>query len=603
MKEQSKLRDLVSSLPEKPGCYQYLDSSGVIIYVGKAKNLKRRVGSYFVREQQSSKTRMLVGKIADIKYIVVKSEWDALLLENNLIKRYKPKYNILLKDDKTYPSICITNEPLPRVYKTRSINKSLGTFYGPYSNVGRLNALLKLIEELYSVRGCSHKLTEEGIEENIYKECLKYHIKKCKAPCIGLQSASEYRAEIEEIRTILKGDILEISRRISQEMRREATELNFEKAQKLKEKLDVITTFTNRSMVVSPHLDNIDILSIDNDNDIFFLNYMHLSNGAINQAFTFEYKRRMEESSEDLLLMGFTEMRNRYKSRAREVIVPFSPTTSIDGIEWIVPQKGEKRKLLELSLLNVKQYRADRVKRMDKLNPEQKQTRIVKELQLTLGLNKLPLRIECFDNSHISGSNAVAACVVYEKGRPKRNEYRLFQIKSGCGGDDYNSMYEVLQRRYRRLIEEGQPLPDLIVVDGGKGQISVAKRVLSELNISISIAGLVKNRNHRTSGLIEGESGREVGIKPDSELFRLLEQMQNEVHRVAISYHKQRRSKSQIESQLTEIKGIGKRSQEALLKHFKSLKRIKEATQEEIETVIGKNRAEILIKWIKNSDE
>ena len=485
---EEKLKPIVQSLPEKPGCYQYLNTNGQVIYVGKAKNLKRRVSSYFIKEQQTYKTKLLVKQIADIKYIVVNSEWDALLLENNLIKKYKPKYNILLKDDKTYPSICITGEQFPRVFKTRNIIRNGSAYYGPYSHVGTLNALLALISEVYSIRTCKHTLNETDIQKGNYKECLEYHIKRCKAPCIGLQSKEDYNKEISEIREILKGKTIELSKNILDEIKKEAAKLNFERAQVLKEKYQTLAAFTERSQVVSSGLDNVDVYSIEEDEDVVFVNYMHLSNGCINQAFTFEYKRKLDESIEEMLLTGFAEMRTRYKSNAKEVIVPFKPETNIDGVEWVVPQKGEKKKLLDLSILNVKQYRADRLKRSDKLNPEQKQTRILKELQNLLKIEKIPLHIECFDNSHISGSDAVAACVVYKNGKKAKNEYRLFNLKEESGGDDYASMYEVMHRRYSRMVEEDSKLPDLIIVDGGKGQMSIAKEVIDNLHININIA-------------------------------------------------------------------------------------------------------------------
>ena len=600
---EEKLKPIVHSLPEKPGCYQYLNSSGQIIYVGKAKNLKRRVSSYFVKEQQTYKTKLLVKQIFDIKYIVVKNEWDALLLENNLIKRYKPKYNILLKDDKTYPSICITNEPFPRIFKTRNIIRNGSSYYGPYSHVGTLNALLKLITETYCIRTCKLNLKEEEINKGEYKECLEYHIKKCKAPCIGLQNREDYCHDISEIREILKGNALDLSKRIFEEIKQESLKLNFEKAQTLKEKYLTLTAFTEKSQVVSGNLDNIDVYSIEEDEEVVFVNYLHLSNGCINQAFTFEYKRKMDENLEEMLLTAFAEMRTRYRSTAKEVLVPFKPETQIDGVEWVVPQKGEKKKLLDLSILNVKQYRADRLKRTDKLNPGQKQTRILKELQNSLKLERIPLHIECFDNSHISGSDAVAACVVYKNGKPDKKEYRLFNIKEESGGDDYASMYEVMHRRYSRIINEGGKLPDIIIVDGGKGQMSIAKEVADNLNININIAGLVKNNHHKTSALLYGFPQMEVGIKPDSELFRLLEQMQEEVHRVAISFHKKKRSKRQLSSELSDIQGIGEKTSELLLKKFKSIKRIKEAKEEELIDAVGKSKAAIIIEWRKGFEK
>ena len=592
-----RLKLIVQNLPEKPGCYQYLDEQGTVIYVGKAKNLKRRVSSYFIKENQTDKTRMLVSKISDLKYIVVETEWDAFLLENNLIKRYKPRYNILLKDDKTYPSICITREEFPRVFKTRKIIRNGSEYYGPFSHTGTLNGLLQIVSQAYKIRTCRIPLTDDAIKAGKYKECLEYHIKNCPAPCIGHISHTDYNAQIAEIREILKGRSQELTKTLMQEMKRLASQMRFEEAQAVKNRFDTIMEFREKSHVVDTGLDNVDVYNIDNDEDVVFVNYLHISGGCINQAFTFEYKRKMDESLDEMLMLAIVEMRARYKSTAREIIVPFLPETEITGVTWTVPQKGEKKKLLELSALNVKQYRADRLKRSDKLNPEQKHTRLMKELGSLLGLPKTPMRIECFDNSHISGTDAVAACVVYENGKPSRKDYRLYNIKSGAGGDDYGSMYEVMMRRWMRALEEGSQLPDLVIVDGGKGQMSIAKEVIDNLNININIAGLVKNAHHKTSGLLYGFPQNEVGIKPDSELFRLLEQIQEEVHRVAISFHKKKRSKRQTHSELTDIKGIGDNTASALIKRFKSVKRITEATLEELTTEIGKAKAETIYNW------
>ncbi len=594
---EKRLKLIVQNLPEKPGCYQYLDEQGTVIYVGKAKNLKRRVSSYFIKENQTDKTRMLVSKISDIKYIVVETEWDAFLLENNLIKRYKPRYNILLKDDKTYPSICITREEFPRVFKTRKIIRNGSEYYGPYSHVGTLNGLLQIISQAYKVRTCHLPLNMQNIKAGKFKDCLEYHIKNCPAPCIGLISREDYNEQISEIRQILKGNSHELTRELMQEIKSLAKDLRFEEAQAVKIKYDTIMEFREKSRVVDTGLDNVDVYNIDNDEDVVFVNYLHVADGCINQAFTFEYKRKMDEPLEEMLLLAIVEMRNRYKSTAREIIVPFMPETEYEGITWTVPQKGEKKKLLELSALNVKQYRADRLKRSDKLNPEQKHTRLMKELGTLLGLDKIPIRIECFDNSHISGTDAVAACVVYENGKPCRKDYRLYNIKSGAGGDDYGSMYEVMMRRWMRAQEEGSPMPDLVIVDGGKGQMSVAKEVIDNLSISINIAGLVKNARHRTEGLLYGFPQMQVGIKPDSELFRLLEQMQEEVHRVAISFHKNKRSKRQTHSELTDIKGIGENTATALIKKFKSVKRISETELEELAAEIGKAKAQTVYNW------
>ena len=594
---EKHLKLIVQNLPEKPGCYQYLDEQGTVIYVGKAKNLKRRVSSYFIKENQTDKTRMLVSKISDLKYIVVETEWDAFLLENNLIKRYKPRYNILLKDDKTYPSICITKEEFPRVFKTRKIIRNGSEYYGPYSHVGTLNGLLQIISEAYRIRTCRLPLTADAITAGKFKECLEFHIKKCPAPCLGNISKEDYNAQIAEIREILKGRSQELTRRMMQDMKSLASNMRFEEAQAIKVKYDTIMEFRERSRVVDTGLDNVDVYSIDQDEDVVFVNYLHVSGGCINQAFTFEYKRKMDETLEEMLMLAIVEMRSRYHSTAREIIVPFMPETEYNGVTWTVPQKGEKKKLLELSALNVKQYRADRLKRSDKLNPEQKHTRLMKELGNLLGMDKTPFRIECFDNSHISGTDAVAACVVYQNGKPYRKDYRLYNIKSGAGGDDYGSMYEVMMRRWMRALDEGNPMPDLVIVDGGKGQMSVAKEVVDNLQISINIAGLVKNDRHKTAGLLYGFPQLEVGVKPDSELFRLLEQMQEEVHRVAISFHKKKRSKRQTHSELTDIKGIGENTATALIKRFKSVKRIREASLEELTSEIGKSKAETIYNW------
>ena len=594
---EKHLKLIVQNLPEKPGCYQYLDEQGTVIYVGKAKNLKRRVSSYFLKDSQTDKTRILVSKISDLKYIVVETEWDAFLLENNLIKRYKPRYNILLKDDKTYPSICITREEYPRVFKTRKIIRNGSEYYGPYSHMGTLNGLLEIIRNAYHIRTCHLPLTDAGIKGGKFKECLEYHIKNCPAPCIGNVTQEEYRELITEIREILKGHSQELTRSMMQDMKRLAQEMKFEEAQAIKLRYETIMEFREKSRVVDTGLNNVDVYNIDNDEDTVFINYLHVADGCINQAFTFEYRRKMDESMEEMLMLAIVEMRNRYRSTAKEIIVPFLPETEYEGVTWTFPQKGEKKKLLELSALNVKQYRADRLKRSDKLNPEQKHTRLMKELGQMLGLPKTPMRIECFDNSHISGTDAVAACVVYENGKPSRKDYRLYNIKSGAGGDDYGSMYEVMMRRWTRAIEESTPMPDLVIVDGGKGQMSIAKEVIDNLNIDINIAGLVKNARHKTEGLLYGFPQMQVGVKPDSELFRLLEQMQDEVHRVAISFHKKKRSKRQTHSELTDIKGIGENTATILIKKFKSVKRVSEASLEELTQEIGKAKATLIFNW------
>lgn len=599
---EKKIRDIVLNLPEKPGCYQYLDESGTVIYVGKAKNLKRRVSSYFIKEQQTDKTRVLVSKISDLKYVVVKTEWDALLLENNLIKRYKPRYNILLKDDKSYPSICITREEFPRVFKCRKIEKNGSEYFGPYSHVATLNGLMEIIYNAYSLRTCHLPLTEKGIKAGKYKECLNYHMKKCKAPCIGYQSRREYAEQVNEIREILRGKIGGLKAQMRAEMSELARELKFEQAQEIKNRYDIISTFEERSRVVDMNLDNVDVYNIEKSEQTYFVNYMHVTSGCINQAFTFEYHDKMDENQSDVLLEGIVEMRKKYKSTAKEIIVPFKPDTDINGITWTVPQRGEKMKLLELSKLNVMQYKADRLKSADKLNPDQKYTRLLKQLKELLQMEKTPFRIECFDNSHIQGTDAVAACVVYENGRPSRKDYRLYNIKSGAGGDDYGSMYEVLSRRYKRCLEEEIPLPDLVIVDGGKGQMTIAREVSDELGINLNIAGLVKNNRHRTEGLLFGFPQMEVGVKPNSELFRLLEQMQEEVHRVAISFHRKKREKRQVSSELTEIPGIGPKSAEELLKKFKSVKGVSRGTVDEIAEIVGPAKAKIIVEYFKKEN-
>ncbi len=595
--KEEELRNIVKNLPDAPGCYQYLNDEGVIIYVGKAKNLKRRVSSYFNKEQQSMKTRLLVSKIADIKYIVVNSENDALLLENNLIKKHKPRYNVLLKDDKTYPSICITGEYFPRLFKTRKIIPGVGRYYGPYSNAGALTALLQLIKEMYPLRTCRLNLTPETVRSGKFTPCLEYQIKNCCAPCIGATSHDEYRKYIEEIRDILRGDIKKLSSAIIEEMKSEAEKLNFEKAQTLKERYRLIENFRTRSEVVSPIINNVDVFTIESDEKSAFINFLHITNGCINQAFTIEYKKRLDESDEELLGIGIVEMRERFNSRAREIILATEMELPLENVTITVPQKGEKRRLLALSQLNVKQYKADRMKMEEKLNPEQKATRLMKEIQQELGMKKLPVIIECFDNSNIQGSDAVAACVVFKKLKPAKKEYRKYNIKTVVGPDDYASMKEVVRRRYRRAIEEDTPLPQLIIADGGKGQMEVIREVVEdELHLEIAIAGLVKDGRHRTSELIVGHGGESIGLKQNSALFRLMTQIQDEVHRFAITFHRDKRSKRQTASELDTIKGIGEKSKQALLAHFKSVKRMKEATAEELAKVVGEAKAKILLE-------
>lgn len=594
-KTSEYLKGIVANLPEGPGIYQYLNAEGVIIYVGKAKNLKRRVYSYFSKEHEPGKTRVLVSKIADIRYIVVNSEEDALLLENNLIKKYKPRYNVLLKDDKTYPSICVQNEYFPRIFKTRKIIRNGSSYYGPYSHMPSMNAVLDLIKHLYPLRTCNLNLSPENIRAGKFSVCLEYHIKNCAGPCIGLQSQEEYLRNIGEIKEILKGNTQDISRMLFQQMQELATEMKFEEAQKIKEKYTLIENYRSKSEVVSSILHNIDVFSIEEDeNNSAFVNYLHITNGAINQAFTFEYKKRLNESKEELLTLGIIEMRKRYKSLSREIIVPFEIDMELSNVVFTVPQRGDKKKLLELSQLNVKQYKADRMKQAEKLNPEQRSMRLMKEIQQELHLDRPPLQIECFDNSNIQGSDAVAACVVFKKVKPSKQDYRKYIIKTVEGPDDYASMKEVVRRRYQRAIDEESTLPDLIITDGGKGQMEAVRQVMEELHLTIPIAGLAKDRKHRTSELLFGFPPQTIGLKQHSPLFKLLEQIQDEVHRFAITFHRDKRSKRQVASALDTIKGIGEKTKTALLKEFKSVKRIKEASLEEISAIAGEAKAKII---------
>ena len=582
------LKGIIQNLPETPGIYQYLNTEGTIIYVGKAKNLKRRVNSYFNREHPNGKTRILVSKIADIKYIVVKTEEDALLLENNLIKKYRPRYNVLLKDDKSYPSICVSNEYFPRVFKTRNIIRDGSNYYGPYSHIPSMNALLELINKLYPLRTCRHSMTPENIRGGKFDICLEYHIKNCKGPCIGKQSHEEYMKDIREIKNILKGETQIVCDILLDEMKALASEMRFEEAQAIKEKYDLIESYRAKSEVVNRYIHNVDVFSIEMDEDTGYINYLHITNGCINQAFTFEYKKRLNETKEELLQLGIIEMRERYKSTSREIIVPFELDMEMNNVTFTIPQRGEKKHLLGLSILNVKQYKADRLKQAEKLNPEQKKTRILKEIQDQLHMDKLPAHIECFDNSNISGSDAVAACVVFRMGKPSKKEYRKFNIKTVEGPDDYASMKEVVRRRYTRCIEERSTLPDLIITDGGKGQMEVVRQVIEdELHLNIPIAGLAKDNKHRTSELLYGFPPLTIGVKQSTSLFHLLEQIQNEVHRFAITFHRDKRSKSQIASILDDIKGVGEKRKTELLKTFKSVSRIKQATIEEIAAVVG----------------
>jgi len=591
----SKLKKIVQRLPEKPGSYQYYDEEGTIIYVGKAKNLKSRVSSYFHTEVDRFKTKVLVSKIHDISYTVVNTEEDALLLENSLIKKYNPKYNVLLKDGKTYPSICITNELLPRIFKTRTINKKWGTYYGPYSHISSMYAVLELINKLYHPRSCRQPITSEGIEQGKYQLCLEYHIKNCQGPCVAKQSVEAYRKNIEQAREILKGNTREVLKNMRSEMEKLAEELRFEEAEEIKRKYLLIDNFVSKSEVVSHTINNVDVVSITNDEKTAYINYIHVANGAVNQSFTFEYKKRLEETDEELLALGIVEMRERFHSDAKEIILPIELDLPLEGITITVPQRGDKRTLLDLSQMNGKQYKVDRLKQAEKLNPEQKQTRLMKELQDKLRLPKLPYQIECFDNSNISGTDAVAGCIVFKGMKPSKKDYKKYNIKTVEGPDDYASMKEVVRRRYSRMIEEGTPLPDLIITDGGRGQMEVVREVIQdELNIDIPIAGLAKDNRHRTNELLYGFPPMTIALKTDSELFHVLTRIQDEVHRFAITFHRDKRSKHQLHSELDEIKGIGPKTKDALLKHFKSVKRIKEADSQEIEEVVGASKAQII---------
>lgn len=586
------LRSIVMNLPETPGIYQYLDSEGTIIYVGKAKNLKRRVYSYFAKEHESRKTRVLVTRIADIRYIVVNTEEDALLLENNLIKKYRPRYNVLLKDDKSYPSICVSNEYFPRVFKTRKLIRDGSTYFGPYSHVPSMMAMLELIKRLYPLRTCNLALTPENITAGKFKVCLEYHIKNCKGPCIGAQSHDEYMKSIAEIREILKGNTQSISNALMEEMQKLAEELRFEEAQKVKEKYELIENYRSKSEVVSSVIHNIDVFSIETDESSAYINYLHITNGCVNQAFTFEYKMRVNESKEELLQLGIVEMRERYQSQSKEIIVPFELDMEMNGVTFTVPQRGDKKHLLELSLLNVKQYKVDRLKQAEKLNPEQRSARLMKKIQTQLGLDRLPVHIECFDNSNIQGSDAVAACVVFRKTKPSKKEYRKYNIKTVTGPDDYASMQEVVRRRYTRILEEQGELPDVILTDGGKGQMEVVRQVIEdELHLNIPIVGLAKDNRHRTSEVLFGFPPLTIGIKQGTPLFHLLEQIQDEVHRFAITFHRDKRSKSQVASALDSIKGIGEKRKSDLLRTFKSVARIRKASLQEIAAVIGEAAA------------
>ena len=591
----SRLKNIVSNLPSKPGSYQFYDQTGTIIYVGKAKSLKNRVSSYFHKEVDRYKTKVLVSKIHDITYTVVKTEEDALLLENNLIKKYKPKYNILLKDGKTYPSICVTKEYLPRIFNTRTINKKWGTYFGPYSHIGTMYALLDLIKKVYYPRPCRQPITKEGITEGKYKPCLEYHIHNCKGPCINKQSWEEYQDNIMQAKEILKGNSRQLQQTLKERMLKAAEELRFEEAEELKQRIIILEGYCSKSEVVSHTINDIDVFTITSDDTTAYINYMHVTHGNINQAQTFEFKKKLNETEEEILTLGILQIREQISSNAKEIIVPFELDTDFDNLTITVPQRGDKRTLLELSQMNGKQYRFDRLKQAEKLNPEQKQTRLMKELQKMLNLPKMPYQIECFDNSNISGSDAVAGCVVFKAMKPSKKDYRKYNIKTVEGPDDYASMQEVVRRRYSRMIEEGSPLPDLIITDGGQGQMSVVREVVEgELGLQIPIAGLAKNDRHRTNELLYGNPPQTIGIKTNSELFHVLSRIQDEVHRFAITFHRDKRSKHALHSELDEIAGIGPKTRDTLINHFKSVKKIKEADIQSITDIIGNKKAEII---------
>ena len=592
------LRGIVSRLPDKPGSYQFYNKEHTIIYVGKAKNLKSRVSTYFHTEVDRFKTKVLVSKIFDISYTVVNTEEDALLLENSLIKKYNPRYNVLLKDGKTYPSICVTNEYLPRIFKTRTINKKWGTYYGPYSHVGSMYAVLDIIKELYHPRTCNQPLTKEGINNGKYRVCLDYHIKKCMGPCVAKQSYEDYHKNILQAKEILKGNTRQVLRDLKEEMLQLSEELRFEEAEEVKRKYLALDGFVSKSEVVSHTINNVDVFSITSDEKMAFINYIHVSNGSINQSFTIEYKKKLAESDEELLQLGIVELRERFKSDAKEIIVPMDIQGILENVSFTVPKMGDKKTLLDLSIMNGKQYKFDRLKQAEKLNPEQKQVRLMKELQDLLHLPKLPYQIECFDNSNISGTDAVAACVVFKKMKPSKQDYKRYNIKTVTGPDDYASMKEVVHRRYTRLIEEEQPLPDLIVADGGKGQMEVIRQVIQdELNLDIPIAGLAKNDRHRTNELLYGFPPRVIGMKDTSELFRVLTQLQDEVHRFAIEFHRNKRSKRALHSELDDIKGIGPKTRDELLKGLKSVKNIRETDINKLATLIGNAKAKIVYDY------
>ena len=600
LKRLSYLKSIVSSLPEKPGTYQYYDSEHTIIYVGKAKNLKSRVSSYFHKEVDRFKTKVLVSKIHDITYTVVNTEEDALLIENQLIKQYKPKYNVLLKDGKTYPSICVTNEYFPRIFKTRTINKHYGTFYGPYSHVGSMYAILEIIKKVYKPRTCRYPITKEGIEQGKYKPCLEYHIHNCGAPCINKQSYDDYQEAIKQAREILKGNTRNVQQMLRLKMQKYAEELKFEDAELCKQRYLALENFAAKSEIVNYTITDVDVFTIidDDSRKNAFVNYIHVKNGAINQSFTYEYKRKLDESDRELLNEAIPEIRARFKSTAKEIIVPFELDFKIKDAEFVIPKRGDKWHLLELSEMNAKQYKFDRLKQSEKLNPQQKQTRLMRELQEKLKLPKLPYQIECFDNSNISGSDAVAGCIVYKGMKPSKKDYRKYNIKTVVGPDDYASMQEVVRRRYIRMQEEGSPLPDLIITDGGKGQMEVVREVIEdELHLKIPIAGLAKDDKHRTNELLFGFPQQVVALNVKSELFRVLTQIQDEVHRYAISFHRSKRSKHQLHSELDDIKGIGPKTKDMLLKKLKSVNNIKEADIQLLTNIIGASKASIIYNY------
>ena len=594
-KRISYLKGIVSRLPDKPGSYQFYDDEHTIIYVGKAKNLKSRVSSYFHTEVDRFKTKVLVSKIHDISYTVVNTEEDALLLENSLIKKYNPRYNVLLKDGKTYPSICVTNEFFPRIFKTRTINKKWGSYYGPYSHIGSMYAILELIKELYHPRTCNQPITKDGVETGKYKVCLDYHIKKCMGPCVGKQTYEDYQKNINQAREILKGNSRQVLKDLKDEMIRLSEELRFEEAEEIKKKYIALDTFASKSEVVSHTINNVDVFSITSDEKMAFINYIHVSNGSINQSFTIEYKKKLNETDDELLQLGIVELRERFKSDAKEIIVPQEVNVELENVTFTVPQRGDKKTLLELSIMNGKQYKFDRLKQAEKLNPEQKQTRLMKELQEKLHLPKLPYHIECFDNSNISGTDAVASCVVFKAMKPSKKDYKRFNIKTVTGPDDYASMKEVVGRRYRRMIDEEQPLPDLIIADGGKGQMGIIREVIQdELNLDIPIAGLAKDDRHRTNELLYGFPPIHVALKTDSELFHVLTQIQDEVHRFAIEFHRNKRSKRALHSELDDIPGIGPKTRDGLLNALKSVKKIREADIDSLVNIIGQTKAQIV---------